>query len=407
MKQATTLFLSYDGLTDDLGQSQIIPYLAGLSAEGYIIHVLSFEKTSKYLAQRKNIENILAKDNIIWHPAFFSSKLKFLSKVWDLMVFKKKALQLAKQYQINLIHARSYVSGAVALNMKEKLGIPFIFDIRGFWIDERVDNGQWNPNKKLDQFKINYYRKIEQKLFAAARKIVTLTHKSKDIIIEKFGVSESSIEVIPCCVDLNHFKINAPFDRQQLLASLSFTEDDKVLVYVGSIFGWYLTDEIFEFFSLFTSRSPKHKILLLTGDSHFMLQQFMDDYDINKNQIVIKHATRAEVPQLIRLASFSVFFIKGSFSKQASSPTKMAEFFALGVPVIVNGNVGDNAYIINKYHSGICLDELDAENYKQAISDILTWSTPEPKCIAAANDFFSLEKGVEHYKKIYQEIVND
>ena len=41
------LFIAYDGLTDPLGQSQIIPYLAGLSKANYQFTILSVEKKQR------------------------------------------------------------------------------------------------------------------------------------------------------------------------------------------------------------------------------------------------------------------------------------------------------------------------------------------------------------------------
>ena len=40
---ANILYLSYDGMTDPLGQSQVLPYLAGLSKKGFRFHLISFE----------------------------------------------------------------------------------------------------------------------------------------------------------------------------------------------------------------------------------------------------------------------------------------------------------------------------------------------------------------------------
>ena len=39
-----SLFISYDGLSDPLGQSQIIPYVLHLSKYSKEIHIISFEK---------------------------------------------------------------------------------------------------------------------------------------------------------------------------------------------------------------------------------------------------------------------------------------------------------------------------------------------------------------------------
>ena len=46
MKEKKVVFLSYDGITDPLGQSQILPYLFGISSnKNYKITIVSFEKT--------------------------------------------------------------------------------------------------------------------------------------------------------------------------------------------------------------------------------------------------------------------------------------------------------------------------------------------------------------------------
>jgi len=40
------LYLSYDGMTDSLGKSQVLPYLVGLSTKGFRITLISFEKNN-------------------------------------------------------------------------------------------------------------------------------------------------------------------------------------------------------------------------------------------------------------------------------------------------------------------------------------------------------------------------
>ena len=39
------LYVTYDGLLDPLGQSQILPYIENLSENGYKLFVMSYEKT--------------------------------------------------------------------------------------------------------------------------------------------------------------------------------------------------------------------------------------------------------------------------------------------------------------------------------------------------------------------------
>ena len=46
------LYITYDGLTDPLGQSQILPYLKGLAKHGYQFTILSFEKKDRFQKEK-------------------------------------------------------------------------------------------------------------------------------------------------------------------------------------------------------------------------------------------------------------------------------------------------------------------------------------------------------------------
>ena len=58
------LYLTYDGLTDPLGQSQILPYLKMLSTKGAEISIISFEKKQRFAEQKKEIDAIVKKAKI-------------------------------------------------------------------------------------------------------------------------------------------------------------------------------------------------------------------------------------------------------------------------------------------------------------------------------------------------------
>jgi len=53
------LYISYDGMTDPLGQSQVIPYLAGLSKRNYSFTLISCEKKENYTANKEKIAQLL------------------------------------------------------------------------------------------------------------------------------------------------------------------------------------------------------------------------------------------------------------------------------------------------------------------------------------------------------------
>ena len=58
------LYISYDGMTDPLGQSQVIPYIEGLSKLGYQFTLISFEKTDRFEKFAMEISARLRQSNI-------------------------------------------------------------------------------------------------------------------------------------------------------------------------------------------------------------------------------------------------------------------------------------------------------------------------------------------------------
>src|SRR5687767_8442080 len=108
--QKAVLYLSYDGLTDPLGQSQIIPYLAGLSDAGYTITIVSFEKPDRFLKSSGNIDRFCKEKNLLWEPLVYHKHPPVISTVYDLYKLRKKVIDLHRLRNFSIVHCRSYVT---------------------------------------------------------------------------------------------------------------------------------------------------------------------------------------------------------------------------------------------------------------------------------------------------------
>ncbi len=193
------LYISYDGMTDPLGQSQVLPYLVGLSAKGYRITILSCEKQERW-QHKETIQAICTKHHINWQPLMYTKKPPVLSTVRDVNKLKQTAASLHKNIAFDVVHCRSYVASLVGLFMKKKFSLPFIFDMRGFWADERVDGALWNLKKPLYKRVYQYFKKKEKQFLEHSDAVISLTHEGKREI-ESWGIFHAPITVIPCCVD--------------------------------------------------------------------------------------------------------------------------------------------------------------------------------------------------------------
>ena len=88
----------------------------------------------------------------------------------------------------------------------------------------------------------------------------------------------------------------------------------------------------------------------------------------------------------------------------ASSPVKQGEIMTMGLPIFCNTGVGDSSMIIEKYHSGILIDEYTKNAYKNAIENYLKDKFNADEIKAGAYEYFSLAQGVKSYHKLYESL---
>ena len=384
------LYLSYDGMTDPLGQSQVLPYIIGLTKKGFHFHLISFEKPDRFHAHKKEILKICEDNGIVWVPMLYTKRPPLLSTVWDVWRMKRKAFSLNKEHTFSIVHCRSYLSALIGLSMKRKFKTAFLFDMRGFWADERVDGNLWNLKNPIYKWVYHFFKRQEMLFLNESDYTISLTTAGKNEMLTWKGIKELNerIKVIPCCADLNLFK---PVSRD----SKEFT-----LGYLGSLGTWYMLTEMLMVFKKIKETIPNAKFHFLTKDDPNIIYSEIKELGIQPEDIIIEESDRKDIPFKTRNWNFSVFFILPCFSKLSSSPTKQGELMGMGIPIICNSGVGDVDSIVEKYQSGCVVPKLNQLN----LDELLKNKFDKQILRKGANDYFSLSKGVDSYHMIYENI---
>ena len=401
------LFISYDGMTDPLGQSQVIPYLAGLSKKGFDITILSFEKPAKLQKLGREIEKLLQSNNIAWVPLRFHSSPPVISKAWDVHLMNRKARQLHKKNKFDIIHCRSYIAASAGWRLKKSTGVKFLFDMRGFWADEKADGGQWNKTSFFWRYVYKHYKNLEKKLVAGADHIISLTQAGKEEIIKwPFYRSSVPVTVIPCCADTQLFSITSPSQQQEAKKLLNIPRDSFVLGYLGSLGAWYMLDEMLDFFKRLQVQKPGSVFLFVTNSAHAGIFRAMKEKNIKPEDVRIVSVNYQAVPSHIKAADICISFIKPVYSKTASSPTKNGEMLSMGIPVVLN-DIGDSGMIIDKCGSGIVIRDFNDRSYDKVIAGIDEMKKQDAGAIRNCSlEFYSLDKGIQKYEMVYRTLMN-
>ena len=408
MKSQKVLFISYDGMTDPLGQSQVLPYLTNLAKLNYEIHILSTEKEENFEKHKVVIEGIVQEGNIKWFHVNYTKNPPVLSTIKDVRALGKEVERLHQEYNYLFLHCRSYISALVGLKMKRKHGVKFLFDMRGFWADERIDGGIWNP--KILPFKIiyNFFKQKEKAYLLEADEVVSLTYNGKEEMQSwnYLQGKKDNISVIPCCADLEHFNFETTQTSSTLRAELGIDKNAFVLCYLGSVGTWYMQKEMLDYFKVQLKSIPNSVFLWITKDDPSIILDEAKKIGV-ENKIIIKPSERSDLPSLLTICDVSIFFIKPFFSKKASSPTKQSELLGMGIPLICNANVGDTNVILEKENVGLVTSDFTEAGYQLIVDKVGGLKEIDKNHLRnVAIKHFSLKEGVKKYNAVYQKLIN-
>jgi glycosyltransferase involved in cell wall biosynthesis len=404
------LFISYNGMLDPLGQSQVIPYLRELSQKGIRFTLLSFERAAAFepagRSRSEGLRESLAADDIEWHWLRYHQKPSLPATIYDVLAGTHYATRLVRGNGIEMVHARSHIPATIALALKRRFGVKMIFDIRGLMAEEYVDAEHWRQGS----IPFRLTKTMERRALAASDGVVTLTERIWPLIEDWDGLRGRQVihEVIPCCADLQLYKFSCE-ERARRRAELGLG-NRSTIVYSGSIDGWYLTDKMVDFFAQVLRNRPSAYFLWLTPSRHNRIRSLMSGRGIEPSNYTVQSVAGCDVPSYLAAGDAGLAFIKPCFSKLASSPTKNAEYLACGLPLIINAGIGDSDALIMSEKTGALVSEFTDAEYEKAFARIedLARNSEDTRRRArgVAEKLFDVRGvGVERYARLYERVL--
>jgi len=400
MTTPAVLYVSYDGLLEPLGQSQVVAYLVPL-ARDHDVTVLSFEKPVD-LADAEGVRALQARlrtANVSWIRLRYHKAPSLPATAFDIVHGATVGVAAARSARVGIVHARGYVPSAIAVWVKRLTRAKFLFDMRGFWPDEKVDAGHWT--KASLAYRLT--KRWERMFFAQADGIVSLTETG----VRTFGLlghparRDIPVEVIPTCADLTRF---CPGPVDAALAVRLGLASSLVIGYVGTLSNWYLREATLQYLARLCVSWPEAKVLFVTREDHERLRADAAAAGLAPDRMVLAAAAFEEMPAFVRLMRLGVFFIKPVPSKRGSAATKLAEFLGCGVPVVINDGVGDSGDLVRRHGVGVVLADVTRETMEASlvpVARLLGDSSAGARCVAAARAHFDLAVGVAKYSALY------
>lgn len=402
-----TLYLTFDGLLEPLGASQIVRPVIGLARRGLAYTILSLEKREdlRDRARVRALERDLRDADVRWVAAPYETGGGARNVATNVRRALALAYAEARRGDVALLHARAHLSAAVAWTVRRTTGLPYLFDFRGYWVDEQREQGKW-----VTQPAAYRIAKLgERMLVRDAAAVVCLTDlATHDVRCGGLGRAPRHVVTITTVADYREFTRSGSTERvpRGLRALLS---DKLVVGYIGALNPSYATDASLELFRRVADQRSDAHLLCLTrqGDE---LRRSLERHGIPSGQVTLTDAPHEHLVQWLRLVDWGLLLLNSPFAKRGSMPTKLAEWFAAGVRPVQHGCNSEVSAWVRRAGSGLVLGSLSQRELKAAAEHIATTPRDEVAIWRArelTETHFGLEAGIEGYTTLLRQLLGD
>jgi glycosyltransferase involved in cell wall biosynthesis len=381
------IYVSYDGVLDTVGASQVIPYLLGLADGGSRITLISFEKRVRWenKVERERVRALLQGCGIKWRPRRYHRRPRAGATLLDMVAGSWAIASEMPESAPAVVHCRGDIATAMARWARLPSSVRLVYDVRGFFADERVETGSWRRGSLVDRA----VRRIETRNLRRADGAVVLTRHAAERLRER-RPSLELIRIIPTCADLSVFKPAPSQERKEF-----------GFAYSGSLGTWYMAEEMVAFVRS-AQDTIRGRALFLTPQAD-ELRRLVSGTD----SVEIRAVEPRHVAGWLRRAVALSFFIRPVPSKRASCPTKFAEALACGLPVVCNRGIGDLDDIVEREGVGVLVDGFSEPHYVRAagrLKHLLREPDLSDRCRRLAESRYSVDIGVTAYRRLYEEL---
>jgi len=363
--------------------------------------------------KQEHNSNSNSKSNIVGKlfraPGYFTKLAwKVVEEKILMNYFMQRIIEVAKHEKADLIHAHTpYRVGLPALKAARKLGLPFIYEMRGMWEETAVANGRWRVNGPA----YRRFQRFENKVLRAADSVVCISETLKHEAISR-GVDAARITVVTNAaqtIDHNGLKKHETFD--QVVSSLGIEPSTRVIGYIGSLREMEGVDLTAEAVAELSQQGFDVRLLVLSGVAgQEELRNLCARLQLGDRAIITGPVPHQFVPQFYDLIDIFVVSRPDTAVTRLVTPLKPFEAMAMKRAVVVS-NLDALKEIITDNETGLLYQ---AGDLSSLVDTILRLINDEKLISSLGNNAYdwiiqnrTWELVVENYSVAYQIAVDN
>ena len=244
-------------------------------------------------------------------------------------------LELVHELQPAVLHpATNYVNAQVALAVGERVGLPVVYEVRGF-LEESLRALMGETVTSGDRYRSA--RAVETACMRRAAAVVTLSETMKEDIVGRGGIDPERVVVVPNGVDVDRF---VPGSRDDALASSLGIGDEVVVGYISSLVAYEGIDTLITAVARLRERGRRVRLLIVgDGDAGRGLQATARQLGLLQDGTVIftGRVPHAEIDRYYRTIDVFVVPRTNDRVSQLVTPLKPYEAMSMEKAIVVSG----------------------------------------------------------------------
>jgi len=327
------------------------------------------------------------------------ARLPVLGQWSVIRVLTARLIEVAKEEKPDLIHAHSpALNGVAAIRVGRALGIPVVYEVRGFWEDAAVSHGtskEWGIRYRLG-------RALETWVLKRADAVTCICEGIRKDLVQR-GISPSKITIVPNAVDASRFQPVGGRDPE-LQRSLSL-EGKTVIAFIGSFYDYEGLDLLVEAMPRLLATRPDIRLLLVGGGQVAdKLKAQVVRLGITDKVIMTGRVPHEEVESYYSLTDVLVYPRKSMRLTELVTPLKPLEAMAQK-SMFLASDVGGHRELVRDGITGTLFRADDVEDLVAALLRLLAMEDQWPAMRNAGRAFVENERNwvnsVANLKPVY------
>jgi glycosyltransferase involved in cell wall biosynthesis len=319
------------------------------------------------------------------------------------------ATALARHLKPGVLHAATdHRNGTVALAVRDRTGLPVLYEIRGFLEESWAAGAALDPDADDTAMpeRMRLHRDRDTAIMAEADAVATLSETMRTEILAR-GIPAEKIVLTPNAVDAK--LLTQHHDRAAARAAFGLTDDEFVVGTVSKLAAYEGFDVLLQAAALLRDRGTGVKVLLVgSGPFRGTLEKLAADLGLGPESLLMPGQVPPDIaPQVV--AALDVFACPRVDLRvtRLVTPLKPLEAMAQGRPLVLSDLPALRELVDDR--SGTVAAELvrpgDADSLAAALERLRTDSSRCAELVAAGRDVvaerFTWDRLAETYRALY------